>query len=116
MKSNYIMLNEKIYLYRITHIQNVEHILKNGITHKNSINANPFFRSIGDEALIDTRNNRTVVVDNGDLFSEKAKAIILGNFIPFYFGVKMPMLYVIQNGGNFVKQKTLPEILRSCLN
>jgi hypothetical protein len=35
--------------------------------------------------------------------------ITLGNFIPFYFGVRMPMLYVVQNGGNFVTIPTPPE-------
>jgi hypothetical protein len=35
--------------------------------------------------------------------------ITLGDFIPFYFGVRMPMLYVIQNGGNFVEKASLPE-------
>jgi hypothetical protein len=35
--------------------------------------------------------------------------IALGDFIPFYFGVRMPMLYVVQHGGNFVKKATPPE-------
>lgn len=29
--------------------------------------------------------------------SDSSEAIVLGDFIPFYFGVRMPMLYVIQN-------------------
>ena len=33
----------------------------------------------------------------------------LGDFIPFYFGIRMPMLYVIQNGGNFVEKATQPK-------
>ena len=32
--------------------------------------------------------------------------ITLGDYTPFYFGVKMPMLYVAQNGGNFVEKAT----------
>ncbi len=99
---------EKIFLYRITHIENIPHILTHGITHKSSINANPVFRSIGDESLIETRNDKKVIVDNGDLLSESAASITLGNFIPFYFGVRMPMLYVIQVGGNFVTNRTHP--------
>ena len=47
-------------------------------------------------------------MDNGDL-SNAIETIVLGDFIPFYFGVKMPMLYVIQNGGNFVEHPTKPE-------
>lgn len=100
------MTLETIFLYRITHIENIPHVLDYGVTHRNSVNANPAFRSIGDVSLIDTRNSKRVQVDNGDLFSEQAVSITLGDFIPFYFGVRMPMLYVIQRGGNFVQTKT----------
>lgn len=100
---------ENIFLYRITHIKNISHILEHGITHRNSANANPTFKSIGDESLIATRNKRQVIIDNGQLYGEKSSVITLGDFIPFYFGIRMPMLYVIQNGGNFVKNKTSAE-------
>lgn len=89
------------------HIQNIEHILVNGITYKSSENSNPNFISIGDVSLIDTRSNRQVNVDNGNLGTLNLKTITLGDFIPFYFGLKMPMLYVIENGGNFVEKATL---------
>jgi len=36
-----------IKVYRITHIENIEHVLQNGITHKNSPNHNPQYKSIG---------------------------------------------------------------------
>ena len=100
---------ENIYIYRMTHIENIPNILTSGITHKNSPNSNPNFVPIGDLSLIDTRSTKTVSIDNGDLMNFRAPVIILGNFIPFYFGIKMPMLYVIQNGGNFVKKATKPE-------
>ena len=48
-------------------------------------------------------------VTNGDILNANAPEIILGNFIPFYFGVRMPMLYVMQFGGNFVEKATPPE-------
>jgi hypothetical protein len=35
-------------------------------------------------------------------------SIVASDFIPFYFGVRMPMLYVIQRGGNYVKKATPP--------
>jgi hypothetical protein len=100
---------EEIGLYRIIHIENMPHILEYGITHKNSANSNPEFIAIGDVSLIDARSNKSVVVDNGNLFNTDADSIILGEFTPFYFGVRMPMLYVIQMGGNFVQQRTPPE-------
>jgi len=81
----------KIYLFRMTHIENVPHILQNGITHSTSMNSNPDFVPIGDKSLINTRND--FKLDNGRL---------LGEYIPFYFGVRTPMLYVVQNGYNMV--------------
>jgi ssDNA thymidine ADP-ribosyltransferase, DarT len=97
---------EQINVYRITHIDNIPHILEYGITHKNSPNANPNFINIGDVSLIDTRSAKYVKIDNGDFTNNDCSKVLLGDFIPFYFGVKMPMMYVIQNGGNFVKKAT----------
>lgn len=96
----------EIKVYRMTHIDNIEHILRNGITHRNSPNHNSEYISIGDLSLIITRGVKQVSVDNGDFMNLDADTITLGEFIPFYFGVKMPMLYVIQNGGNFVSTST----------
>ncbi|MGO3720019.1 MAG: type II toxin-antitoxin system toxin DNA ADP-ribosyl transferase DarT [Mesonia hippocampi] len=100
---------ENIYIYRMTHIDNIPNIMQNGITHKNSPNSNPNFIPIGDVSLIDTRSSKRVSIDNGEMFDFDMPAITLGDFIPFYFGIKMPMLYVIQNGGNFVEKATPAE-------
>jgi len=100
---------EQIKVYRMTHIDNIPHILRHGITHKKSLNSNPNFVTIGDISLIDTRNSKQVKVDNGNFFNFDAPLITLGDFIPFYFGIKMPMLYVMQHGGNFVERPTPPE-------
>jgi len=81
----------KTYLFRMTHIENIPHVLKFGITHASSINANPNFVPIGDSSIISTRND--FQLRNGKK---------LGEYIPFYFGVRTPMLYVIQNGYNMV--------------
>ena len=96
----------EIKVYRMTHIDNIEHILKSGITHRNSPNHNPQYVTIGDISLIETRDTKQVRVDNGDFLNFNVPLITLGNFIPFYFGLKMPMLYVIQNGGNFLVKPT----------
>jgi len=100
---------DKIHLYRMIHIDNIPHVTLYGITHKNSPNCNPNFIPIGDVSLIGTRNITRVNVDNGDLENPNPQNILLGEFIPFYFGVKMPMLFVVQNGGNFVEKRTPPE-------
>ena len=81
----------KTYLYRLTHIENIPHILQYGVTHPSSCNANPNFVPIGDKTLISTRND--FLLNNGRR---------LGDYIPFYFGVRTPMLYVVQHGFNMV--------------
>lgn len=69
----------------------------------------PITKIIGDLKLIDTRSRKKVIVDNGEFhFNNNLVTISLGDFIPFYFGVKMPMLYVAQHGGNFVESATSP--------
>jgi hypothetical protein len=78
----------QINIYRMTHIENIPHILQYGITHRNSPNANPDYVTVGDKSLIDKRNTKQVSIENDG-------TIVLGDFIPFYFGVRMPMLYVI---------------------
>ena len=76
----------------MTHIENIPHIIEHGITHRESENSNKNYKTIGDNSLISTRDKFTI--PNGDL---------LGDFIPFYLGLRTPMLYVIQNGYNGVK-------------
>src|ERR1035437_52385 len=100
---------QQVKIYRMTHIENIPHILNCGITHKNSNNNNPSFITIGDISLIDTRSSKRIIVDNGNSLNFNAPTIVLGDYIPFYFGVKMPMLYVMQNGGNFVEHATPPK-------
>lgn len=82
----------KVYIFRMTHIENISHIIENGITHKDSDNSNKNYKPIGDNSLIGTRDH--YLTPNGNM---------LGEYIPFYFGVRTPMLYVIQKGYNGVK-------------
>jgi len=97
----------KVILYRMTHIENIPHILQYGITHKDSLNKNPDYKNIGDLSLIDTRSKKKVNIDNGKFDPKNGiTSIALEDFIPFYLGVKMPMLYVAQHGGNFVERAT----------
>ncbi len=93
----------KTYLFRMTHVENIPHILRYGITHSKSANFNPNFVPIGDKSLISTRNN--ITISNGQL---------LGEYIPSYFGVRTPMLYVVQKGFNAVAP-TNPENIVYCV-
>ncbi|MFK8301786.1 DUF4433 domain-containing protein [Capnocytophaga stomatis] len=92
------------YVFRMTHIDNIPHILQNGITHRNSPNANPNYTVIGDISLIGVRANKIIPVSNGMSGYRYVENICLGDFIPFYFWWRMPMLYIIQNGFNVVKR------------
>lgn len=91
---------DKTYLFRMTHIENVPHILGHGITHSTSVNANPVFMPIGDRSLIATRKN--FLLNNGRR---------LGEYIPFYFGTRTPMLYVMQKGFNMVAPISVENIV-----
>lgn len=105
----------KTYIYRITHIENIPHILENGITRKDSPKANKNYVNIGDVSLINTRNEKQVIVDNGKQGYGDAIIIKLGDFIPFYFGYRMPMLFVIQKGYNGVTRQ-FPENIVYCVS
>lgn len=97
------MKPEEIYLFRMTHIENIAHIVQYGITHAKSENNNPAFVNIGDKSLISKRDG--FILSNGEA---------LGKYIPFYFWYRMPMLHVIQNGYNSVTM-TGPENIVYCV-
>lgn len=84
----------------MTHIDNVPHMLEYGVTHVSSVNANTRYKPIGDNSIISTRNEI-------EIFNGKK----LGDYIPFYFGVRMPMLYVIQRGYNGVTTTPAKDIV-----
>lgn len=95
-----------IRLYRLTHIENIPHILEHGITHAASEKANVNYQPIGDSSLISSRGNRIVPI----------RRAYLGDFTPFYFANYTPMLYVIQKGYNLVKKTSAEEIVHCVTN
>ncbi len=90
------------YAFRITHIANIPHIQKFGILRANSPLCSDDFVSIGDTKVIDCR--REVVRNN----------VRISDCVPFYFGPRSPMLYVIQNGYNGV-QRQAPQNIVYCV-
>lgn len=84
------MVNKnKEFCFRITHIDNLEIILENGIVCKTHLNASPNYINIGNPEIIDVRNGTRVRV---------AHYGMLGEYVPFYFTPKSIMLYNIQSG------------------
>jgi hypothetical protein len=91
-KTNYIYrLNvpTKIWLYRITHIKNLNFILRNGIYTSESPNFDPNYIKIGDPSLIDYRKS---------LDARNPPGGKLSAYVPFYLGPRSPMLYQIALG------------------
>ena len=80
---------ENAFIFRITHIDNIPWILRNGIHCRNSQNCDPNFRTIGDPELIGKRATRLVPV--GPLGT-------LSDYVPFHFTSFSPMLYKIKTG------------------
>lgn len=78
-------------IYRITDYRNLPFILENGFHCANSPIKDENFVQIGFPTLIDIRKDRHVPVEPGG---------VLGDYIPFYFGRKSPMLYVIARGND----------------
>lgn len=90
------MVEKKLqYAFRLVHIDNIPHILEHGLVRADSPNANSKYVPIGDQLVIEKRKNRLL---------ETSSWKKIGDFIPFYFGPRSPMLYVIQHGYNGVKR------------
>jgi len=89
-----------VLLYRMTHIKNIPHILKHGITHISSLAKNKNYVAIGDGSLINARKDFSMPNDK-----------TLGEYIPFYFGPRMPMLYVMQGGFHGVAPVTPGDVV-----
>ena len=85
------------------HIQNIPHILQEGFVHPASMRASRHYVSIGDAVVILKRNNR---------FIDQVHRI--SDYIPFYFGPRTPMLYVIQHGDGSIS-KILPGNIVYCV-
>ncbi len=94
---------DTIYLYRITHINNLDFILESKtIACPNNKNSNPNFIGIGDSSLIQSRKSKQIPINpNGD-FSD---------YVSFYFGKRSPMLYNIQNGFCNVTKRNPEDII-----
>ncbi|MBO4784891.1 MAG: DUF4433 domain-containing protein [Lachnospiraceae bacterium] len=84
------MVKQIKYAFRMTHIDNMPHIVRCGLVRASSPLRDENYVSIGDNQVINRRNESPV---NG---------YHLNDYIPFYFGPRSPMLYVIQHGYNGV--------------
>lgn len=92
----------KIYLYRITHIDNLDFILESGkLTCPSNPDCDSDYIGIGDAILIQSRSSKEVNIEPNGNFTD---------YVAFYFGARSPMLYSIQKGFNGVTQRS-PETI-----
>jgi ssDNA thymidine ADP-ribosyltransferase, DarT len=92
----------KIWLYRMTHIDNLPHILQHGLVTAANSNADPNYRSIGDQSLIGVRKDLDAPNPPGGKFSD---------YVPFYLGHRSPMLYQIATGYENIHKVPQSEIV-----
>jgi hypothetical protein len=93
---------QEIWLYRITHRDNLPHILRHGLTTAAHPQADPDFVGIGDHTLIAVRKDKAVPVPPGGPLSD---------YVPFYLGAHSPMLLQIKTGNQGVRQRPQSEII-----
>ena len=91
-----------IWLYRITHTQNMEYDLQHGLFISKSPRSNPGYLQIGDSSLIDYRK---------ELPAPDPPGGTLADYIPFYLGPRSPMLYQIATGWEDIKKYPQEEII-----
>ena len=98
----YRLTAEKALIFRITHINNVPWLLRNGLHCKNAARLAPEFVGIGNEEIIDRRGLRTVPIAPGGT---------LADYIPFYFTPSSMMMYNIKTGYGGVPQRQNAELV-----
>lgn len=84
------LFTQPLFIYRMTHIDNVPFIVRNGFWAKLSDVHDQNFVPIGNPDIIDKRTNKAVVVN--------PPGGVLGEYVPFYFSGHSPMLYNITTG------------------
>ncbi len=93
---------EKALIFRITHLDNVPWLLRNGFHCSNSEIQDPGFISIGSTDLIGKWQRREVPIAPGGTLSD---------YVPFYFTPFSPMLYNIKTGFAGVNRRKNEEIV-----
>lgn len=96
------LTREKALIFRITHIDNVPWLLRNGLHCKNGEQFHPGFVNIGKQDLIDKRALRTVPIAPGGT---------LADYIPFYFTPFSMMMYNIKTGYGGIRRRENAEVV-----
>ena len=96
---------DKIWLYRLIHVDNVEYVLRNGMFTRNHAQADPSYINIGDTILINQRSEYPVKIEGyGNL----------GDYVRFYFGPLSPMLLNIKTGYRGITKRPQSDLVYVC--
>jgi hypothetical protein len=95
---------DKLWVFRMVHYQNLPHILEQGMYCRRSANVHPGYRNIGSTEVISRRDTVVVKCDPD---------CVVNDYVPFYFGIRTPMLYKIKTG-NAVPQLPQEDIIYLC--
>jgi len=96
---------DKLWVFRMVHYQNVPHILENGMHCRSASYQNPGYISIGSTEVI-SRRDMVRVKCNPDC--------VVNDYVPFYFGVRTPMLYRIHTGYGVPRQSQADIVYLCC--
>ena len=80
---------ERALIFRITHVDNLDWILRHGLRCRSDTLADPKFVDIGRHEIINRRVTKAVGAPPGGTLS---------NYVPFYFTPRTPMLLNIKTG------------------
>ncbi len=99
-------MEEDFPFYRITDINNVPLLLRDGLWSMSSGRQDDGYVFIGDSGLVSRRASIDVPVPPGGT---------LADYVPCYFGARSPMLYNIQHSkGPSVRKRSAAEIVYLC--
>jgi hypothetical protein len=80
---------QKIWVFRMIHVKNLGFILEQGLYYRGSPHKDPSYVSIGSTDIISYRDS---------VFVKCYPDSWVNDYVPFYFGVRTPMLYKIVTG------------------
>ena len=95
-----VINKNKDYCYRICHIDNISHLLNNGLCTKYHPSASEDYISIGNSQIIDVREDTQVRINGYGNISD---------YVPFYFTPKSMMLLNIITGYRKPVVKMIPK-------
>lgn len=92
----------KAHIFRITHIENLPWILRNGLHCPSSDKRDPGFTVIGNPEIIGKRTSKCIPIPPGG---------VLEDYVPFYFTPCSVMLYNIVTGFDGIMRRDRDDIV-----